>query len=214
MDVADVITTVNYAAGMEPKPFIFEAADMNTDQLIDILDVIGIIQKILHPTAAPAMTMNEATAVYTVEDGVLYVESPVALAGVQAQINNTQFSNPNSQFEVAEDLDGFEHTSAWLTDNDYLFLAYNLNGKTLSAGKHALLYIGDADLSTLRLSDMLGRNVEVVAGNTTAIDNMGSKVLLQGGVYNLKGQKVSGKAGDLHKLPKGVYIVNGEKVVK
>lgn len=214
VDVADVITTVNYAAGMEPKPFIFEAADMNTDQLIDILDVIGIIQKILHPTAAPAMTMNEATAVYTVEDGVLYVESPVALAGVQAQINNTQFSNPNSQFEVAEDLDCFEHTSAWLTDNDYLFLAYNLNGKTLSAGKHALLYIGDADLSTLRLSDMLGRNVEVVAGNTTAIDNMGSKVLLQGGVYNLKGQKVSGKAGDLHKLPKGVYIVNGEKVVK
>lgn len=214
VDVADVITTVNYAAGMEPKPFIFEAADMNTDQLIDILDVIGIIQKILHPTAAPAMTMNEATAVYTVEDGVLYVESPVALAGVQAQINNTQFSNPNSQFEVAEDLDGFEHTSAWLTDNDYLFLAYNLNGKTLSAGKHALLYIGDADLSTLRLSDMLGRNVEVVAGNTTAIDNMGSKVQLQGGVYNLKGQKVSGKAGDLHKLPKGVYIVNGEKVVK
>ena len=44
VDVADVITTVNYAAGQEPKPFIFEAADMNTDQAIDILDVIGIIK--------------------------------------------------------------------------------------------------------------------------------------------------------------------------
>ena len=31
VDVSDVITTVNYAAGMDPKPFIFEAADMNTD---------------------------------------------------------------------------------------------------------------------------------------------------------------------------------------
>ena len=43
---------------------------------------------------------------------------------------------------------------------------------------------------------------------------MGSKVQLQGGVFNLKGQKLSGKAADLKKLPKGVYIINGEKVVK
>ena len=212
VDVADVITTVNYAAGMEPKPFIFEAADMNTDKNIDILDVVGIIQKILHPTAAPAMTMNEAQAVYTIEDGVLYVESPVALAGVQALVNHP---TPNTQHQVSSDLEGFEHVTAWLSDNDMLFLSYNMNGKTLTPGKHALLYIGAADVTKISLSDALGHNVEVVAGEgTTAIDNMGSKVQLQGGVYNLKGQKVSGKAGDLQKLPKGVYIINGEKVVK
>ena len=207
VDVSDVITTVNYAAGMEPKPFIFEAADMNTDQLIDILDVVGIIQKILHPTAAPAMTMNEATAVYTIEDGVLYVESPVALAGVQAQIN-LDGRCKKDDVRVAADLDGFEHTSAWLSDNDYLFLAYNLNGKTLAAGKHALLYIGDADVSTLRLSDVQGHSVNVVAGEgTTNIDAMGSKVMRQEGIYDLQGRKVT-------TLKKGVYIVNGEKVVK
>ena len=105
--------------------------------------------------------------------------------------------------------------TAWLSDNDMLFLSYNMNGKTLTPGKHALLYIGAADVTKISLSDALGHNVEVVAGEgTTAIDNMGSKVQLQGGVYNLKGQKVSGKAGDLQKLPKGVYIINGEKVVK
>lgn len=214
VDVADVITTVNYAAGMDPKPFIFEAADMNTDQIIDILDVIGIIQKILNPSAAPAMASVEATAVYTIENGMLYVESPVALAGVQAQLN-LDVRSQKEEVRVTEDLDGFEHTSAWLSENDMLFLAYNLNGKTLAPGKHALLKIGDADVTKIRLSDTQGHNVEVVAGEgTTAIDAMGSKVMLQGGIFNLKGQKVAGKASDLQKLPKGVYIVNGEKVVK
>jgi len=210
VDVADVITTVNYAAGMEPKPFIFEAADMNTDQTIDILDVVGIIQKILNPGARED-AMLEATATYTIENDVLYVETPIALAGVQVQLNMDE----KRDVMATETLNGFEQVSAWLSDNDMLFLAYNMNGKTLAAGKHALLKIGNAEVSTLRLSDSQGRNVMVEAGNgTTGIDALGSKVQLQGGIFNLKGQKVSGKAVDLQKLPKGVYIINGEKIVK
>lgn len=210
VDVADVITTVNYAAGMKPMPFIFEAADMNTDLQIDILDVIGIIQKILNPGAQSLGLMSEATATYTVENGVLYVESPVALAGVQIQLN----MNEKHDVTTTETLNGFEQVSAWLSDNDMLFLAYNMNGKTLSAGKHALLNIGNADLSTLRLSDSQGRNVKVGAGSITGIKAMGSKVLQQGGIFNMNGQKMSGNAVDIKKLPKGVYIINGEKVLK
>lgn len=218
VDVADVIATVNYAAGLEPKPFIFEAADMNTDLNIDILDVVGIIQKILHPTAAPVMAMNEAQAVYTIEDGVLYVESPVALAGVQAQINSLT-PNPSPTGEgsitVSEDLDGFEHVTAWLSDNDMLFLAYNLNGKTLTPGKHALLKIGDADVTQIRLSDPQGHNVEAVPGEgATAVDAMGSKVQTQKGIYDLQGRKLSPFNSHLSTLKKGVYIINGKKVVK
>ena len=212
VDVADVITTVNYAAGMKPVPFIFEAADMNTDLQIDILDVIGIIQKILNPGAQSLGLMSEAIATYTVEDGVLYVESPVALGGVQVQLNMLEKKDIN----VANDLDGFEHTSAWLTDNDYIFLAYNMNGKTLSAGKHALLNIGNADISSIRLSNAIGHNVNIEKNGTnpTGVQAIGAKVFLQGGVFNMNGQKVTGKDADLKKLPKGVYIINGEKVVK
>ena len=31
------------------------------------------------------------------------------------------------------------------------------------------------------------------------------------GVYNLNGQKVS---DDMHNLPKGIYIVNGKKIIR
>jgi hypothetical protein len=190
VEVTDVITTVNYAAGMNPKPFIFEAADVNVDLAIDILDVVGIIQKVLNPTTgARAVTRadGEAVAIYTIEDGVLYVESPVALGGVQVQLNMSKMAD----VVVAEDLNGFEHTSSWLSDNDYQFMAYNLSGKTLPAGKHALLRIGDAEISKLILSNTRGGLVPNNPGDgTTNIDAMGAKVMQQGGIFNLKGQKI------------------------
>lgn len=208
VDVADVITTVNYAAGQEPKPFIFEAADMNTDQSIDILDVIGIIKVIMNP-GEQAQTSALATATYTVEDGVVYVDCPVALAGVQVQLA----TEDGQTVTVADDLKGFETTSAWLTDNDYLFLGYSMSGKTLAPGKHALLNIGTGQIAKIRLSDMYGRNVEAIGSEATGIDRMGKDVMTVKGVYNMSGQKVAGSA-ERKNLPKGVYIINGEKVVR
>ena len=213
VDVADVITTVNYAAGMNPKPFIFEAADMNTDQMIDILDIVGIIQGILNPSLLARAMAETAEAVYTIEDGTLYVDSPVALAGVQVQLATAD----GQEITVAEDLDGFEHTSAWLSDNDYLFLAYNMNGKTLSAGKHALLHIGDAEVAAIKLADAIGHNVTVVSSEgsePTGIDRMGKDVMTVKGVYSINGQKMAGSLEQMKKLPKGVYIIDGVKVVK
>lgn len=209
VDVADVITTVNYAAGQEPKPFIFEAADMNTDQAIDILDVIGIIKVIMNPGYVTGASV-EATATYTVEDGIVYVDCPVALAGVQVQLA----TNDKQEITVADNLKGFEHTSAWLSDNDYIFLGYNMNGKTLAAGKNAILNIGNAKIGSVKLSDKYGHNIQALSDTPTAIDRMGSDAMSVKGIYTISGVKVSGNAADLKKLPKGVYIIDGEKVVK
>lgn len=212
VDVADVITTVNYAAGQQPKPFIFEAADMNTDLSIDILDVIGIIKKIMNPGAG-TQAFEEATATYTIENGILYVESPVALAGVQVQLALDGRGN-KEDVRVAEDLNGFEHTSAWLSDNDYLFLAYNMSGKTLPAGKHALLHIGNGLIAQMRLADNAGHNVDAIGDDATRINRMAGDVMTVPGIYDLQGRKITGNSQWQGQLPKGVYIINGKKVVR
>lgn len=209
VDVADVIATVNYAAGQTPKPFIFEAADVNKDSQIDILDVVGIIRTILHPEAS-ASSLAMATATYTIENGVVYVDSPVALAGVQIQLATEK----GSEITATEDMNGFEQTSSWLSDNDYIYLAYSMSGKTLSAGKHAVLNIGNAKVMDIRLSDAAGTNVEAKAGQTTDITRLGADAMNVSGIYTLTGVKVSGRSSDLQKLPAGVYIVDGKKVVK
>ena len=212
VDVADVITIVNYAAEKNPQPFIFDAADINGDKTIDILDVIGVINIILHPTSMAGI-MTEATATYTIEDGTVYVESPVALAGVQVQLS----LDGRSQMEgirAADDLNGFEQTSAWLSDTDCLFLAYSMNGKTLEPGKHAILHIGDGQIVSIRLSNPLGGNVLAKGSGTTGVDRMGKDVMSVKGIYNLKGQKISESTSEFGKLPKGIYIIDGKKVIK
>lgn len=209
VDVADVITTVNYAAGQQPKPFIFEAADMNKDQSIDILDVIGIIKKITNPNANVS-SMTEATATYSIENGIVYVDCDAPLAGVQVLLNMDE----KVDITTTAELKGFEQTGAWLSDNDYIFLGYNMNGLTLSSGKHAILNIGNATISDIRLSDANGRNIKAIADDTvTKVDNMASRVMTQKGVFTLSGQKVSGN-NEMKSLPKGVYIINGQKVIK
>lgn len=209
VDVADVITTVNYASGQEPKPFIFEAADVNTDLQIDILDVVGIIRTILNPNA-DVSSMAMATATYTVENGIVYVDSPVDLAGVQIQIATEK----GSEVTATGEMEGFEQASSWLSDNDFIYLAYSMSGKTLTAGKHAILNIGNAKIMDIRLSDAAGKNVEAKAGELSSITRLGSDVMNVSGIYTLTGVKLSGRSSDLKKLPAGIYIVDGKKVVK
>ncbi len=211
VDVADVITTVNYAAGMEPRPFIFEAADVNVDTEIDILDVIGIIKLITNPSAN-VTTMAEAEAIYSVENGLVYVDCPVELAGVQVMLNATQ----DATITPTEVLNGFERVGAWLGENSYVFLAYNMADRTIPAGKHALLTIGDATLTDLRLADKQGHNVYAYVATPTVIDVIPAdgKAVRHPGIYDLMGRKISSQASDLDRLAPGIYIVNGQKVVK
>ena len=212
VDVADVITTVNYAAGLEPRPFIFEAADVNVDTEIDILDVIGIIRIITNPNAAPAIASIESVAEYWVKDGVVWLESPVDLAGVQVSLDAPQ----GSSITPTEDLDGFEKVNTWLADNDYLFMAYSMSGHTLSAGRHPILNIGANEIADIRLSDTYGHNVMATPSIVTAVENINAdgKRAVPQGIYDLMGRKISSKASDLNRLPHGIYIVNGKKVVK
>jgi hypothetical protein len=182
---------------------------MNTDNIIDILDVMGIVKGILNPSLLAA-SIAEGTAVYTIEDGTLYVESDVALGGVQVQLT-VDGRAKMEDLRANEDLDGFEQASAWLSDNDYLFIAYSMSGKTLAPGKHALLYIGDAEISSLRLSDTTGKNINVSnSDGTTGVDRMGKHVMNVNGVYDLQGRKLSSDTP----LKNGIYIINGKKVVK
>ena len=212
VDVADVVTTVNYIIGKKPEPFIKDAADMNEDSNIDVLDVIGIVQKVLHPNNSRTRSTTEGSnAVYTIEDGVLYVESSVELGGVQVQVafdEHQSVKNTNS-------LNGFEQSSTWLTDTDYLMLTYSLKGKSLAPGKHAILHIGNGKISSLHISDVNGYKVNTTRGEATNIEStIGSRVLRNNGVYNLKGQKVASSESEMKNLKSGVYIVNGMKVVK
>ena len=158
VDVADVVSIVSYLTNGNPQPFIFEAADVNGDGTIDILDIVGVINIITNrggmPDANPV-----ATAYYSIEDGILFVDTPVELGGVQFVLNGIDSQN----IEVLQALEGFEQVKADVSDGT-LFMAYSMSGKRLPAGKHALLRIGEGQITTVALSDPEGHNVLAIAG--------------------------------------------------
>lgn len=165
VDVADVVTEVAYLTGNNPQPFIFEAADVNSDQIVNILDIVGTVNIITNPAASSLGFSDNNTATYSIEDGILYVATPVVLGGVQFAFE------PEAEISALEALNGFEQIT-WNTAENFNFMAYSMSGKTLSVGKHALLYVGDADMKQIVLSNAQGQNVPAIKKTATDLSSV------------------------------------------
>ena len=165
VDVADVVTEVAYLTGANPQPFIFEAADVNADQVVNILDIVGTVNIITNPAVSSLGFSDNNTATYSIEDGILYIETPVVLGGVQFAFNL------DAEVSALEALNGFEQMT-WNTATNHNFMAYSMSGKTLEVGKHALLYVGDAELNNIVLSNAQGQNVPAIKKMPTSLSSV------------------------------------------
>ena len=169
VDVADVITTINYVTGQNPQPFLFDAADVNGDGTINVLDIVNIINIILHPNQQGKSIHDQQTAIYTVENDTLYINTPVALAGLQFTLSGCT----RSDVELLEALTGFE--CATVEENGALtMIFYSLSGMTVPAGKTALLRIENSafGIQGIALSDAAGNNVIPLDGNQVGLTDL------------------------------------------
>ena len=199
VDVADVITEVNYITRQNPQPFIFEAADVNSDDQVNIIDVVATVDLILHPQSQ-TNAINDATAFYYIENGILYVESDAVLGGVQCTFEADKEQN----IVPLAALNEFEKVGTWQDENNYLFMAYSMSGKTIGVGKNALLQIGDAELTNIVLSDAQGHNVVAAPRISQALDGTtfvpaASKYLQEGALYIKHGKHIYNVMGTLIK---------------
>lgn len=160
VDVADVVTQVSYITGGNPQPFIFEAADVNSDEDINVLDIVGTVNIINTPLDGSKNSSLEelSTAYFSVEDGTLYVDCDQPIGGVQVRLNADKSKNNISK---ASDLNGFEEVANWLSDNEYLYMAFSMSGQTIAPGKHSLLKINDAGITEMVASNVAGANLPV-----------------------------------------------------
>lgn len=200
VDIADVVTEVAWLTNQDPQPFIFEAADVNSDNNVNILDVVGTVTIITNPESVATASVN-STATYTIEDGILYIDSDVAVGGIQLSIAAPK----GTQFEALEALNGFEQMNHWMNDDECMFLAFSMTGKSIAPGKQAILRIGDATLNEVVISNSRGANVMAVNGNATCVSEVVGEDVEEEGIYDLAGRKLKQISSP------GVYIVNGKK---
>ncbi|WP_301855565.1 hypothetical protein [uncultured Duncaniella sp.] len=126
--------------------------------------MVGTVNIILRPQSSAASVSSAAT--YCVIDGVVYVDSPVELAGVQMQLRGEA---GRTEIAVLPALKGMESTGAWITSDEYKFVAFSLSGNSVAAGRTALLNIGDATLDDIILVDCDGKRVYALNESTSGI---------------------------------------------
>lgn len=216
VNVLDILATVHFIGGQEVKPFLVDAADMNADGDINILDVVGIAHTILGAPAAAASQALPSPACWWIEGGKLYLSSSEAIGGIQVSVKADRATTAITPAALGS----METMGQWSSDNDYVYLAFSVNGASLPAGEYAVLDIaGDFDIDRIVLSDASATPREIpveAAPDHSGVDNViveGSEAAAEG-IYNIMGVKVGSSAADLDRLPAGVYIVDGEKTVK
>lgn len=231
VNVSDLQTLINFAMQFETMqtstPFNFYAADISTlddgeSRTIDVLDVIGevnllldrdIVASLARPHGAngtfgtnEAQPLHNATLI--VENGQLALESEVPVAALDLTLYG-------SSIEWSSELSLFSRKS-----RGNRTIIYSLMGDVLPAGRTVLGTVGsDAKVMAAQLCDLQGQLIATSLGGETTgfstVESEGSEGATDM-IYDLQGRCVVNSQWSMvnGQLPKGVYIVNGKKIVK
>jgi len=124
-----VTTIVAYLLNQNPQPFIFEAADVNGDDVINVLDIVAVVNKILNPGKSAALSTSATVNLYLQND-TLFADSPVAMGALQMDISGVSGMEEVQKLSV---LQGFE-SGYNMSGNTLRLIVYSLTGKTIPAG--------------------------------------------------------------------------------
>lgn len=170
VDVTDVVVTAQYILGLNPNPFVFEAADMSGDQEITVTDAVLITNLILNPTLIDLMR-----------------------APVPVRDNHDMMSGEDMQLSIGE-----TRTVAITLDNDLDYTAFQLDidlpdGLTADnfrltdrAGSHALdaNMLENGKLRVMCYSPMLaiidGNDGALLTFDVTAAGGANGEIMVDG----------------------------------
>ena len=174
VNLYDATVTVNYMLNENPSPFYFNNADVNNDGAINVMDVMGIVNIIINNTNTSTNCGNETpTAEYTVEDGILYVNTPVALGGIQVKFEAVSTVTPT----IA--MNNFAQSSSWTADNEYTYVAYSTTGTMFEAGKYPICKVNGNKVAEVVISNPFGCKINAEDGSILGIGNETSNTMNQ-----------------------------------
>ena len=225
VNVQDATLVVNYILGQKSGKYDYTLADMNNDGEVDVFDVTAMIGAILEgANAAKVRKIIGVQPSSTLEQ--LFMDS--STEGVTLNVDDAnRFTSFQMDVEVPA---GVELTKVRLTDNEtghmvryakigenlYRVMALSMNSTPLKASPDGLLELdltdgGDVQISNIMFVTPQGEAVgfESLTDNVvTSINDIDTSEPEE--IYDLSGRKMNVSR---EQLSKGVYIINGKKVV-
>lgn len=217
VNVLDLQTSILYIMEKYPtRPFNFTAANLWKDDVINVQDIICQVNQLMTTEEeqaqaanarrnAPSSTVTDDAFVY-VQDGKLVFNSNQPVAAFDLRINGANRLYPVNNLEQM----GMTFVTMEETEGLHV-IAYSMNGACIPSGTSV---IGTVDSNTATLSHAMLSDSEANAitvsfsGMTTAIENINTPANNQKAAYDMQGRQVN------ESTHKGLYIKNGQKIIK
>ena len=219
INIADAVSTVTNILGQPTEAaFYMYAADMNTDQVIDIFDVTLIVNAAFDAASpAPAMTRGSADNIMmehismTADADYIYlgIDQPERFTATQFDVTLPEGMELVDARLVSATTD---HQLSFVKrgNNEYRVIGLSMSNTTFRSMNGQLIKLevsGSAVDSDVKMSNVLF--VTPTATVMTSIDKcLNTAKAADDSLYDLKGQRLSNQ-----QLGKGIYIMNHKKVI-
>lgn len=231
INVADIVEIVNYILGTPSPRIVLIAADANGDEEINVTDVVCVVNLILSEDVARASTRGGIFEDNYYNDNLSLEEiAPNRFAlrlSSSAKYVATQFdlhlADGQSFDNIVLNLNKVkDHQLLYvkLKDNVYRFLIYSLSNQPYEDGEGDLLSFCLSDNNFFVLEDIIfvtshqnEKRFASVGGGAGTTDIIGVRLNEKIDIYSLDGKLIRKQAENTSGIPKGIYIVNGKKII-
>ena len=214
-DVSDVVAAINHVLGEKLLTYDEkELLDMNEDGELNVGDIILLVKAILdqgNQFEAPKMARGEAEAVDLTRYTAMQLNVNVPTG---SSIRDIRLAGSN----------GSSHKLAYQQtgNGQYTVVVYSMGNQTFKPVNGCLLEVitdgdGEPVTANVLLATPTGERTFIGTlpnGLVTGISSVYSGQMATANVYDLRGNKVLDKGMSTLRLPKGIYIMNGKRIIK
>lgn len=224
VNVTDLQAQINFAfEDYTDKPFNFTAANLWTDNVINVQDVVKMADLLLNAGGSPRTAYNtalrsadngSANATLYVRNGKLWIETDMPVAAFEVTLS------PDDAISVSSDLEEMGFTCLTRSHGSITRLVgYSMSNAIIPVGitpiaelSRSGVRVQDAVLSDAQAEEISVSFTTTVATGIQDIEPSTWNMEHSPAVYDLQGRQVAPRSSLLTPRKKGVYIVNGKKV--
>jgi len=219
VNVFDVTATVNYILGTPYEGFVFEAADVNGDDVVNVFDVTKVVNIILGVDVAEAkrrgvMAMDDMGIMQVVVEGEnqnLVVDKVDRYVAMQFDVLTPEGQSVEAVtlYNTADHILSYQQ----IDSNRCRVIAYSMENANFEPTKDALVSL--MQVSNARIENAVfvtadGRCISMIEDGVSTNVEAITQIANSDAIYNLSGQYMG---ANMKELPKGVYIQNYKKFI-
>ena len=214
-DVTDVVAAINHVLGERTLNYDEkELLDMNNDGELNVGDVILLVKNILeqgNQFEVPTLARGDAETIDLTQYTAMQLNVNVPTG---CSIRDIRLAGSNSSTHSL----AYQQTG----DNRYAVVVYSMGNQTFKPDNGCLLEVitdgdGEPVTANVLLATPTGERKQIGSLPNvivTGIRSIYSDQTAAFSIYDLRGNKVLDKGMSIQRLPMGLYIMNGKKIIK